>query len=139
MQRKKNKKQRGSFLAFLTALLLLSGFFTSCGLISEPDTKWDIKEHTQFRKEEYLKEHYQKHVIEQGEFEEYGEVSIQDYLIMAQKLVDEPNEDVLIKEEEDGDLLYYDPQSNGFAVLSADGYLRTYFRPSDGMEYFNRK
>jgi len=148
MKRNQEKWTR-RLLALVTALFLMVGF-AACGETSQepPDAgngasesyeDWNVEEHTQFRKQEYLEEHYEKHVIDQAEFEEYGEVSMEDYLRMAQQLVDAPDADVLTKEEEDGDLLYYDPETNGFAVLSSDGYLRTYFRPSDGIEYFERQ
>ena len=29
--------------------------------------------------------------------------------------------------------------SNELVILSTDGYIRTYFRPEDGIEYFNRQ
>ena len=42
-------------------------------------------------------------------------------------------------EEEDGDDVYYIESTNEFVVVSKDGYLRTYFYPSDGLDYFNRQ
>ena len=50
------------------------------------------------------------------------------------------NKDALHKiEEEDGDDVYYIESTNEFVVVSTDGYLRTYFYPSDGLDYFNRQ
>ena len=42
-------------------------------------------------------------------------------------------------EAEDGDDIYYDVNKNEIVFVSSDGYIRTYFKPSDGIEYFNRQ
>lgn len=50
------------------------------------------------------------------------------------------NADSLHKlEEEDGDDVYYLEKTNEFVIVSTDGYIRTYFYPSDGIDYFNRQ
>ena len=43
------------------------------------------------------------------------------------------------KREEDGDYIYYLESTNEFVVVSTDGYIRTYFKPTDGIDYFNRQ
>lgn len=89
-------------------------------------------EYFTFRNEEYLDEHYEKHGIEMG-FE-----SAEEYLDAANAVID--NQASLYKlEAEDGDGVYYLETTNEFVVLSKDGYIRTYFYPSDGIEYFNRQ
>ncbi len=85
-----------------------------------------------FRKEEYLQEHYEKHGIDMG-FDSAAE-----YLAAANKVLE--NEDVLHKiEAEDGDDVYYLEATNEFVIVSTDGYIRTYFYPEDGIDYFNRQ
>lgn len=42
-------------------------------------------------------------------------------------------------EEEDGDEVYYLKSTNEFVVVSTDGYVRTYFKPDDGIAYYNRQ
>lgn len=42
-------------------------------------------------------------------------------------------------EAEDGDDVYYLEATNEFVIVSTDGYIRTYFYPSDGKEYFDRQ
>lgn len=42
-------------------------------------------------------------------------------------------------EKEDGDDIYYIEETNEFVIVSTDGYIRTYFYPRDGMEYFERQ
>ncbi len=99
----------------------------------------DAQEPPQFRTEDALSEHYQKHVIDQNEFEEFGDISKEEYLQMAQLLLTSPGQAVSVKTEEDGDQLFYDYDANFFAVISADGYIRTFFRPSAGADYFERQ
>jgi len=43
------------------------------------------------------------------------------------------------QEAEDGDDIYYDAENNEIVFVSKDGYIRTYFKPSDGIEYYNRQ
>lgn len=42
-------------------------------------------------------------------------------------------------EKEDGDDVYYLKDTNEFVIVSTDGYIRTYFYPIDGIEYFERQ
>ena len=42
-------------------------------------------------------------------------------------------------EAEDGDDVYYLESTNEFIIVSRDGYIRTYFKPSRGIDYFNRQ
>ena len=85
-----------------------------------------------FRNANRLNEHYEKHGIEMG-FS-----SAEEYEAAAKKVV--LNKDSLHKlEAEDGDDVYYLEISNEFVVVSPDGYIRTYFNPSDGIDYYNRQ
>lgn len=85
-----------------------------------------------FRNEKLLDQHFEKHG---GEFD-YP--TAQDYEKGASDVINNPN--ALFKTEaEDGDGVYYIEQSNEFVILSTDGYIRTYFRPSGGIDYFNRQ
>lgn len=100
-------------------------------------TKRDVfSSGTQFRNKDRFEEHYQKHVINQAEF---GDITKEEYLALAQELVDTPGSQVLTKNNDDGDTLFYDPDTNSFAVVSGDGYLRTFFKPSAGQKYFDKQ
>ena len=100
-------------------------------------TKRDVfSSGTQFRNKDRFEEHYQKHVIDQAEF---GDITKEEYLALAQELVDTPGSQVLTKNSDDGDTLFYDPDTNSFAVVSGDGYLRTFFKPSSGQKYFDKQ
>lgn len=85
-----------------------------------------------FRYKDNLESHYEKHGIEMG-FD-----SPEEYLAAANKALANP--DILHKiEAEDGDDVYYLEATNEFIVVSKDGYIRTYYYPSDGIDYFNRQ
>jgi pyocin large subunit-like protein len=69
---------------------------------------------------------------------EMGFSSAEAYEDAAEAVVQ--NSSVLHKmEAEDGDDVYYLQESNEFVVVSPDGYIRTYFCPEDGIEYYNRQ
>lgn len=85
-----------------------------------------------FRNDRLLDQHYEKHGIEMGF------ASAEEYELAAYKVVINP--DALHKiESEDGDDVYYVEESNEFVVVSQDGYIRTYFNPSAGIDYYNRQ
>ncbi len=42
-------------------------------------------------------------------------------------------------DKEDGDDVYYLESTNEFVIVSTDGYIRTYFYPSNGKDYFDRQ
>lgn len=85
-----------------------------------------------FRNDDLLESHYEKHGEDMG----FG--SPEEYEMAANRVVDDG--DVLHKiEAEDGDDVYYLEETNEFVVISQDGYIRTYFYPEDGIDYFNRQ
>ena len=85
-----------------------------------------------FRTKKNLESHYEKHGIEMG-FE-----SAADYQSAASDVVNNP--DALHKlEAEDGDDVYYLESTNEFVIVSPDGYLRTYFLPDAGKDYYDRQ
>ena len=85
-----------------------------------------------FRNEKLLNDHYEKHGKDMG-FD-----SAKSYEAAANEIINHP--DSLHKiEKEDGDDVYYLEESNGFVIVSIDGYIRTFFYPNDGLDYFNRQ
>ncbi len=84
----------------------------------------------EFRKQQYLDEHYEKHGIEMGF------ASAEEYLAAANAMIAHP--DVLTKKEkEDNDDVYFLEATGEFAVVSTDGYLRTYYLADK--DYFERQ
>ena len=91
-----------------------------------------LEEYLTFRNESLWESHYEKHGIEMGF------ASMEEYLEAANLVL--YNEDTLYKiEAEDGDGVYFLEKTGEFVVVSTDGYIRTYFIPDDGIDYFNRR
>ncbi len=85
-----------------------------------------------FRSQSQLDSHFEKHG------HEMGASSAEEYLAMANRVI--RSEDALHKlEAEDNDHIYYLVETNEFVVLSQDGYIRTYFLPSAGLDYYERQ
>ena len=89
-----------------------------------------------FRSKKQLNEHFEKHGAEfDGDFDYQ---SADDYEEGASDVIN--NDDALFKyEKEDGDGVYYIEATNEFVILSKDGYIRTYFRPTKGKKYFDKQ
>ena len=121
---------------FLTESVKNNNVAAESNIVTESDgsSETSLEDYIEyyFRNEDLLEQHYKKHGMEMG-FE-----SMEAYEEAAGAVVYHP--DVLVKtEKEDGDFVYYIEESNEFVVISQDGYIRTYFNPSDGIEYFNRQ
>lgn len=85
-----------------------------------------------FRNSKDLKDHFKKHGAE------FGYENKEQYLEGANKVIN--SSDALHKlEKEDNDDVYYLESSNEFVIVSVNGYIRTYFKPNDGIEYYNRQ
>lgn len=85
-----------------------------------------------FRNDHLLNQHYEKHGIEMGF------ATIEEYVAAANAVIYHP--DVLHKQEaEDNDDVYFLEATNEFVVVSTDGYIRTYFIASGGIDYYNRQ
>lgn len=101
--------------------------------INDTDDNSKVIEQYSFRTDELMDVHFKKHK------DEFGDITIDEYLKGANNLINQLSDTVLTKTEDDGDTLYYDTKTWEFVVLSKDGYIRTYFIPEDGIDYFNRK
>ena len=85
-----------------------------------------------FRTDKQAKEHFEKHGSE------FPYSSLEAYVEGANKVIN--NKAALTKtEKEDGDFIYYVEKTNEFVVVSTDGYIRTYFKPSAGKAYYERQ
>ena len=85
-----------------------------------------------FRNSSLLEQHYEKHG------KEMGFATANEYEKAAASVVTNP--DALHKTEaEDGDDVYYVESTNEFVIVSTDGYIRTYFCPNAGIDYYNRQ
>ncbi|MFT4008235.1 MAG: hypothetical protein QM683_22430, partial [Lacrimispora sp.] len=89
---------------------------------------------TVFKTQELLDSHYAKHASE------FGKITKGQYLKSAQNLVNQkPGGNILTKTRSNGDVLFYNKANNEFAIKASDGTIRTYFKPSDGIDYFYRQ
>ena len=85
-----------------------------------------------FKNKELMHQHFKKHE------DEFSYSTAEEYVVGANKVI--TSKEALSKTEaEDGDLIYYLEKTNEIVFLSKDGYIRTYFKPDDGIKYFNRQ
>ncbi|MBR0141498.1 MAG: hypothetical protein IJM19_04550 [Ruminococcus sp.] len=107
-------------------------------IIEETFADYDNENYVEyhFRNKKLLNQHFQKHG---GEFAyDFGYQSAEEYEKGASDVINNPVS-LYKTEAEDGDGIYYIESTNEFVVLSTDGYIRTYFRPDKGIDYFNRQ
>lgn len=124
-----------------------SGDGQSTGIVSttqKTDTNDHVKEYKKenskeddkvnitykFRNKSLLKEHFKKHGAE------FPYETKEEYVEGANKMLANPNKLHKI-EKEDGDDVYYLEETNEFIIVSTDGYIRTYFKPTKGKKYFD--
>jgi filamentous hemagglutinin len=87
-----------------------------------------------FRSKLLLDEHFAKHG------REFGAVTEEQYLHLAQQLRDaRPGKDVLQVRRPDGGFSKFDRKRGYFGAYDADGGIRTFFVPNDGIRYFERR
>ena len=70
---------------------------------------------------------------------DFGAHKLNDYVAQAHAFVGAPPKGVLTAKRANGDVLYYDPKANVFAVADKDGAPRTMFKPRDGMAYWTQQ
>jgi pyocin large subunit-like protein len=87
-----------------------------------------------FASESRLVEHYEKHR------REFGSVTIDEYLQMAQELRDRPADEPVVEAvRSDGVVTRFDRASGAFLAFNRDRTIRTFFKPNDGEAYFRRQ
>ncbi len=86
-----------------------------------------------FRSQSKLEQHFQKHG------REFGDITIEEYLVMAQDLRDAPlSKTVIETTQKDGTISRFNRQTGGFMAFESDLTIRTFFHPNDGERYFWR-
>jgi len=87
-----------------------------------------------FRTQHLLEEHFAKHG------HEFGQITQDQYLRMAQQLRDSrPGKNVLEAKRNGGGGAKFDKRYGWFVAYDADGTLRTFFIPNEGIRYFERQ
>lgn len=141
MSQKQNRNKKTPNLITTTIALLILvvlGWNQLAGKTEQPQfsdrsyTQQAGSEDYTFRSAKYREEHFEKHG------DEFHYQSATEYESGASQVINNP--EALHKQEaEDGDDVYYLEVSNEFVIVSTDGYIRTYFKPDDGINYFNRQ
>ncbi len=86
-----------------------------------------------FRSRTKLEQHFEKHG------REFGNVTLEEYLAMAQDLRDAPLSDrVLEANQVGGTISRYDRKTGAFTAFDRDLTIRTFFKPNGGEDYFRR-
>lgn len=140
--KKVNKGKNGFWKILIAAIVVITGLFEGWVNLNnqqDPNKQQDSKNSSiessgayTFKSDNDLIEHFEKHG---NEFKYTNESQ---YLDGANKVINSP--DVLHKsEKEDGDDVYYLEKTNEFVIVSTSGYIRTYFKPQDGIAYYNRQ
>ena len=83
-----------------------------------------------FKTQKLLDSHFIKHGAE------FGNITKEQYIQGANNLINSSGENILTKIRTNGDTIFYNVDTNEFAVKSAEGFIRTYFKPIDGLDYF---
>lgn len=132
----KKKTVRNIIATALVILVLLLGKVFNIDINwQENDTNFGSQENNvslEFRNETLWEEHFNKHGSE------FGYKSKEEYLKGANEVINSSTSKHKT-EAEDGDEIYYDEDKNEIVFISSDGYIRTYFKPSDGINYYNRQ
>ena len=130
--------------AIAVALVLAIAFganrITNSGRIHVPDAQPQavsggvVWSHGRDGRARNAQEHWEKHGREFPEFHNAAE-----YEAGALAFVTNPPPGTLVKTDDRGDTLFYDPATNTFAVRETRGEPRTFFRPDSGRAYWNRQ
>ena len=100
--------------------------------VAGQQTTDNVQEAVLFRNQKLLREHYEKHGKEMGYHSE------EEYLAGANAVINDSSS-LHKQEKENGDDIYYRESENRLVIVSTDGYIRTYFRPEDGIRYYEKK
>jgi pyocin large subunit-like protein len=87
-----------------------------------------------FRSRKQFEEHFAKHG------REFGNVTPEQYLALAQELRDAPAGGPILEiAKPDGVITRFDKRSGAFGAYNRDRTIRTFFKPNDGERYFRRQ
>jgi hypothetical protein len=125
--------QQGGSGITLAGSILLSGL-GSLKVIGRPERAPIWTETAQKSRVQNAYGHWKDHASEFPEFQ-----NSKQYVDAARSFVTKPPAGTLTKTRPNGDVLFYNPQSNTFGVRAKNGAPRTMFRPDAGLEYWNKQ
>ena len=88
------------------------------------------------KKDEFknIDKHYEKHS------NEFGNISKEDYIQRANSLKNAKTNDNIVEfTRSNGDLIKYDKINNEFISIDPNGKIRTFFKPSNGINYWQNQ
>ena len=101
---------------------------------SSPNLDGGRRSSVGFRSRAQFNEHFQKHG------DEFGRISQDEYLRLAQTLRDAPAGGSIEEIRRDGGTVSrFDRSTGAFIAFNRDGTIRTFFKPNDGEAYFRRQ
>lgn len=127
-----NDKFKQNLILIITFVVftISSIFYNEISIDNDiPSTSQSIS--LEFRTQENLTEHFNKHGST------LGHSTASSYLQGANNVINSSNS--LKRQQSDGDTAYFLESTKEFVVVSTDNYIRTYFKPTDGINYFNRQ
>lgn len=123
--------QSGAKRIVFAAALIAAGVFAAGAQKTIP-----YRVHTKigFGSQRVLTEHYRKHG------REFGRISKDEYLLMAQDLRDRPLDmKILEAVRRDGMITRFDRRTGAFIAFERTLVIRTFFKPAEGEKYFHRQ
>ncbi len=94
----------------------------------------EIARSTHWGRPETLIDHFRRHGAD------FGAKSARDYAKMAGRFFERAQEEKLpTKIAPDGTIRVYDRKTNTFGAYNPDGTTKTFFKPKDGVKYWNRQ
>lgn len=101
---------------------------------SSPSSNTAVDARVGFTSKRALEEHFAKHG------REFGSLSQAEYLRLAQELRDAAaTGSVREARRDDGVTTRFDTRSGAFVAFNPDKTIRTFFKPNDGLRYFERQ
>ncbi len=117
-----------AFIAlFIFVFSFFAHFFEDKNLSHSPSYQSEVE----FRNTNLLNDHFHKHGIDMG-FS-----NAKEYEKRAKEIIRNPQ--ALKRQQDDSDMAYFLPPTGEFVVVSYDGFIRTFFKPNDGILYFNKQ
>ncbi len=128
----REKRRKNVALIVILVLACLATFIQTRDAKREPEENTVQGNIYYFRTDKLLAEHFRKHG------DEFNYATEDEYVEGANQVINDP--DSLQKSEsEDGDRIFYLERTNEIVFVSADGFIRTYFKPDSGKAYFDRQ
>jgi Ricin-type beta-trefoil lectin domain len=113
-----------------------AGITAAINTISNSNVASQVFEY--FRNRQRLQSHYNNHASE------FGNITIDQYLDKANNFMSSTDSNILGKYKSDGsgDYVKYNPITNEFMSIAVEpnkAVIKTYFKPTGGLDYFNRQ